>query len=90
MTAQIKVRTDLREQRVGEEVMVFDESTDQVHVLNVTSAFVWDCLKDTASSEEIVTRIRREFSTDEDEDVDSLVARALSQLAERGLIQYEP
>ena len=76
----------LREQVVGDETMVFDEQTDQVHVLNATSAFVWNCLAEPMTASAIVEHIRQAFEVGE-KDVSSIVADALELLESKALVE---
>ena len=80
-------RADLREQALGDEIMVFDEKADKVHVLNVTSAFLWRCLDETAEPAELEARLRARFSPPEATDVRGMVGRALAQFEKLNLLE---
>lgn len=79
-------RTGLREQVLGDEILVFDEQADKVHVLNVTSAFVWKSLDETAEPAVLAERLRAHFKPAPDADVDGVVRRALEQFARLNLL----
>ena len=79
-------RSGLREQALGDEILVFDEQADKVHVLNVTSAFVWKSLDETAEPAALAERLRAHFKPAADADVDGVVQRALAQFAQLKLL----
>lgn len=80
-------RTDLRETPMGDDLMVFDERTDKVHVLNITSAFVWRCLDEAPDLEALAARLRERFQPDPAFDTRGLAQRAIAQLEQLGLFQ---
>lgn len=83
---KIAKRAGLKEQPLGQELMVVDEKTDKVHVLNPTSAFIWGCLDDTSEQTQIEARLRAKFNVPADFDVLGLVGRALQQFQEKNLV----
>ncbi len=87
MSIRYQKKAGFREQRMGDEVMVFDAETDKVHVLNTTSAFVWKCLESAAATGEIRERLLASFDTQGVDDLDALIRRALDQLEGKGLIE---
>ena len=78
----------VKEQKVGAELMLIDESVDKVHVLNATSAFVWTCLSETSDAARIEQQIRETFDTGA-KDVQAVVEKALGQLIEQGILTRE-
>lgn len=72
---------------MGDELMVFDEVADKVHVLNVTSACVWKCLDDTFDLDLLEQRVRAHFKAGPEVDVRGMVGRALAQFEKLGLFQ---
>jgi hypothetical protein len=79
-------RTDVREQALGDELMVVDEKTDQVHVLNVTSAFVWKSLDETSDLDQLEQRMRDHFKPPAETDVRGMAGRALAQFEKLNLL----
>ena len=80
-------RTDLREQALGDELMIFDERADKVHVLNVTSAFLWKTLDETADPAALAERLRARFQAGPEADVTGMVGRALAQFEKLNLLR---
>jgi hypothetical protein len=83
-------KTGLRDQRMGDETMVFDADGDRVHVLNTTSGFIWRCLAEPCTRAELSEKVETEFDTSTVDDLSALVGRALDQLSEKGLIEEGP
>lgn len=82
----IKRRSNLVEQQVGQELMVVDEVADRVHVLNPSSAFIWQCLAETDDVLEIERRLRGQFKVAENQDVQALIGRALQMFRDKDLL----
>ena len=83
--AMIK-RTDLKQQAMGEELMIMDEAADKVHVLNPTSAFIWSCLDESPEADEIERKLRGKFQVPAGYDVSGLIGRALDQFRSKKLL----
>ncbi len=82
----MKRRANLKQQVMGDEVMVMDEAADKVHVLNATSAFIWNALDETTDVAEIERRVRAHFKASQEYDVAGLVGRAILQFKNANLI----
>ncbi len=81
-------REIIREQALGEERLLFDDKLDQVHVLNETAAFVWDCLARPATAAEVLDRVKEVFESSPGCD-EAHVGEALRLLLEKGLARVE-
>ena len=79
-------RPHLREERLGEEIMVFDRETDQVHVLNEASAAIWDALKAGLDPQGIERRLRERYDLGAFPDPARMIREALGAMAEKGLL----
>ena len=86
MQPKYQIRSELPQQRLGEELMVFDHEADKVHVLNGTSAVVWECLSRGEDLEGVANGLRATFNVCEDQEVSLVVDAAVEQLSERGLL----
>lgn len=84
-TGAFRVKPDLPEQVMGEELMVFDPETDRVHVLNKSSAFIWRCLKEGLGELDIESRLKEVYDLSSVDDVRGVIERALLQFQDRGL-----
>ena len=80
-----RILAGLGKQKFGDETMVFDERSNRVHVLNATSAFVWQCLEEGCDDETIASRLAATFDTG-GKDTSDVVARTLALLREKGLL----
>lgn len=67
------------------EVVLYDEDTDRVHVLNPTAGLVWDCLDGETSLAELAAELSRHFQADRDV-VHRQVLDLARQLAQEGLV----
>ena len=75
----------VKEQKVGGELMLIDESVDKVHVLNATSAFIWTCLGETTDAATLEQKLRASFESG-GKDFRTVVEKALSQFVEKGIV----
>jgi len=75
----------VKEQKVGGELMLIDESVDKVHVLNATSAFIWTCLGETTDAAKIEEKLRGAFASG-GKDFGAVVEKALGQFIEKGIV----
>jgi hypothetical protein len=70
---------------LGDDVVVHDRAGGRFHVLDQTSALVWQCFDGVATVDDIVADIVEVFTTDDGE-VRAYVVALVSVLSERGLI----
>lgn len=77
-------RTDeLVVQDVGDELLIYDRSTDVAHCLAKTAAVVWRTCKEGASLDDLTARLA---TTTEAANAEALAIRALEELADKGLL----
>lgn len=83
-------RSDVIAEELDGELVLLDERTGRLHVLNATAALVWRCLDGAVDVTTLATEISEELGADHDtvyQDVRALVHR----LASDGLLEgYEP
>ncbi|HZQ07328.1 MAG TPA: PqqD family protein [Anaerolineae bacterium] len=77
-------RAGLTIQPLGDELVLYDSTTDNAHVLNQSSTLVWQLADGKRSVETIAKLVAEELHSPPDED---LVWLALSQLSKAGLLQ---
>ena len=68
------------------ELMLLDDDTDRIHVLNGSAAFIWALLADPLTRQEIEAKLRMEYDVTPETDLQGLIARALDKLTGAGLI----
>ncbi len=90
MTPKYQRQPHVTEQQVGDERMLMDEKADNVHVLNGSAAFIWDCLKKPATLSDIEALLRKEFDMSAVPNVGEIIERTLKQLQEKGLVKALP
>ena len=90
MQTTYRRRLQIREQQVGAERMLFDETSDAVHVLNGSAVFIWDCLKTPVSSAQIEALLRAEYDLGQVPDVPAMIVGVLDDFASRQLIEITP
>jgi len=86
MSERYQKKPGLTEQELEGELMIFDREADQVHVLNPTSAAVWQCVEEADPRHAIRTRLDRDFDLAGCEDVDGVIDRAIALLLSKGLV----
>lgn len=77
-------RQDLVTHAMDGELLLYDRTRDQVHVLNAAAAFVWRASDGTRSVDDMAQAMTREFGTPADAQV---VWYALEQLNKRRLLE---
>ena len=71
--------------------MLFDEKSDQVHVLNRSAAFVWSCLQDGADLEELVRRVQANYDPSSvGDNIGEILQQTLNQLVDKSLVELLP
>lgn len=87
MTKRYRRKDGIPGQPMGEDLMVFDQHADRVHILNSTAAFVWECLERETDAETIGSRIASSFRLSGDVDLPGTVEATLREFEEKGLIE---
>lgn len=83
-----KVRDGLLFRPLDEEWVVYDPSGQQLHVLNLTAALVWQCCNGDLSVDEIVDTVREAFDKPtEREQVERDVLGTVDEFAKKGLLE---
>lgn len=85
-----RIREHLREERLGDETMVFDSVTDQVHVLNETSAMIWEGLRDGLDVPGIEGRLRERYDLSSVPDPGEMIREAIRTMESKGLLDADP
>lgn len=78
-----RTREDLVFRRVGEDWLVFDPRTQQIHVLNLSAALVWSFCTGDHAVEEIVREVRSAFREGVEDDP---VTEVLERFQRAGLL----
>ena len=89
MTERFRVRDGLPVQRLGDELMVFDPVRDEVHVLNETSAAIWEGVRDGFDIETIASRLGERYDLDTIPDPRGLILAALEEMAGKGILERD-
>jgi len=79
----MELRSDLVVQKVGDEALVLDLRSDQIHQFNSTAAWILERIIESETTEDLATQLVETFSVDHDtalHDVENLV-HGLSELA---------
>lgn len=81
-----KIKPDLLSEAIEDDVVVLVPETDQVHLLNLTAAAIYELCDGTRSVDQIVDALRRSVPNPPDE-IDHDVNRTLAELSEKGLLE---
>lgn len=73
-------------QRVGDELVVLHNATNQVHQLNVTASFIWERCTGECSNHEIAAALTEMFDITKDQ-AESDIKQVLEDLQSKSLIQ---
>lgn len=83
-----RARVDIRSVDLGSELIVYDERTRQVHVLNPTARRIWQLCDGTHQIEDIVAEIARLFPQAPVDTVESDVRSTLDELDGQGVVVW--
>jgi len=86
---RFRVKDDLNVQRLGAEIMVFDQVRDEVHVLNETSAAIWEGVREGLDAGAIEQRLRQIYNLEATLDVGGVIRTALEVMAGKGILVPE-
>jgi hypothetical protein len=79
-------RTDLTAREVEGQVLILDRQREQVHQLNETASFIWECCDGSSTIGDIARRVAERFGT-ESAAIEPEIGEAISKLRELGLLQ---
>ena len=84
--ARLPVRRPLPARSAGDEWLVRDAETGQVHFLNSTAALVWHCCDGVTTIESCERQLRESFSVPEGMTLTDEIRATVRDLESRGLI----
>ena len=73
--------------KLGEEAMLYDPSSENVHVLNATSLFIWNLLDGLTAPVQIEKKMREAFSVSENTDILGDVIRTINEFDQKDLLE---
>lgn len=79
-------KQDLLVTDLDDELLVYDATTKQVHVLNATAKLIWSLCDGDHTTKEIAETIRQEFAVAAGIDLHEDVRRMLEGFRENGLV----
>ena len=79
-------RLDVLCENVGDEVVLYDNHNNSLHVLNPTAYFIWQQLDGKSSPAAIANLVREEFSVDSKTDVMEGVLGVVALFGKEGLL----
>lgn len=83
-----RVRPDIVLRAVADDWVLYDPTSQDLHVLNATAAAVWACCDGTLDAREIAREVASHFpGAPEPEVVTEEVTRALARFREDGLLE---
>ena len=65
--------------------MLFQQSSDSVHVLNGSAAFIWDCLTKPVTVEQVEAVLGAEYDLTSTDNVAEIIRDTLSSFIDKGL-----
>jgi PqqD family protein of HPr-rel-A system len=85
----VPARKELASVEVDGELVVYDEDTGSLHLLNPTAALIWQCLDRPVPFGELVADLHAAFGGRQDQ-IRLDVERLLASLVDRGLLRDQP
>lgn len=82
-----KPRKDIIAKKLGSEMMLYDPKSDDVHVLNETSLFIWNSLDGNQTYEAIESIIRKNFEVPDDQNVLEDITNICRDFRAKGLLE---
>ena len=82
-----KVKKGMVCKKLGEEAMLYDPSSENVHVLNATSLFIWNLLDGLTAPVQIEKKMREAFSVSENTDILGDVIRTINEFDQKDLLE---
>lgn len=67
--------------------MLYDPSNENVHVLNITSLFIWNHLDGKNTLSDIEAKMRENFTISQDANLSADIAKTISDFREKGLLE---
>ena len=71
------------------DLMLLDRDSRDVHILNETARLIYLMLRDGKSIEEIKAKIKKDYATADDGNMDEDIAFFIKELEEKGLISLK-
>ena len=84
-----KQRKGVSNQRLGEDLMLYDAENDKVHVLNETGALVWELMDGTNTTERIQDILKEKFKDVPAEKISNDTREVLEKLKHERLIDSQ-
>jgi len=82
-----RVNVRLPFQRLDDQLMIFNPESDEVHVLNVTMAAIWEGVRDGLQIDGIERRLRERYDLDDIPDAGGMILAAILELVTRGCLE---
>jgi hypothetical protein len=73
--------------KMGDEMVLYDNTTESIHTLNPTAHFIWDLCDGRHTQEEIVNLVTENFSSTEGHDVRVQVKEVLDHFRSEALLE---
>ena len=81
-----KARQDITVQNMGDEVLLYDSDSENVHVLNHTAHLIWGLCDGKNTVEDIQEKMQRQFPGSEELDLIEDILMTVHDLKEKKLI----
>lgn len=83
-----KQKKGISSRRLGNDLMLYDQETDKVHVLNETGALIWELLDGKNSLIDIEKIFIKQFPDTKTEEISRDIKEVIEKLETEGLICY--
>lgn len=87
MNPNPKSRNGLICKKLGDEAMLYDPNNENVHVLNLTSLFIWNLLDGEHSLPDIETKLRSNFDIPATSNLFADIEDAIKDFKLKGLVE---
>jgi hypothetical protein len=83
---RLRQNPDIESSELNGELLLFNGTTNKFFVMNPTAAFVWECIKQSTSEQDLAAGLCRRFSGTTQEQALADVKETLKNMRELGLL----
>jgi len=75
---------------LGDEIVIYDETQDEIHVLNDTAALIWRKLENAPTGEEVLEMLLAEYPDEDPATLKQDLTDLIEDLDAKGLLEDRP
>lgn len=83
---KLRRKQEIRQKELGPDTLLYSPTGESLHVLNATSAFLWELMQEPQTLDGMEAAMRKQFDVRASDDVRTDVGRILVEFQEAGLL----